>query len=247
MAVQPKLQLLVAEIRTFFKANADAKIVEKYSRYFRDGYDAYGIPVALFLKKKDEWLRASEHAGLKGALDLADILFASPKYEEGALAIQFVSHFRGELKSATFKRVGGWLDSYVHNWAHCDVLCSEIVSHCLVDGIVTTKHLDPWLRAKARFKRRAGPVSLIALVKADREVVPLLDFVRPLMLDAERVVQQGLGWFLREAWKKNPKAVESFLMEWKDSAPRLIFQYATEKMPVAQRKRFAKAKAAPTI
>ena len=55
------------------------------------------------------------------------------------------------------------------------------------------------------------------------------------MMDPERVVQQGLGWFLRETWKKHPKAVEAFLLEWKDRSPRLIFQYATEKMPATER------------
>ena len=62
------------------------------------------------------------------------------------------------------------------------------------------------------------------------------------MLDPERVVQQGLGWFLREAWKKTPAPVEAYLTGWKDTAPRLIFQYATEKMSAADRARFRRAK-----
>jgi 3-methyladenine DNA glycosylase AlkD len=64
------------------------------------------------------------------------------------------------------------------------------------------------------------------------------------MEDKERVVQQGVGWFLREAWKRDPAPVEIFLMEWKDTAPRLIFQYATEKMTAAQKKRYRKSAAA---
>ena len=42
-----------------------------------------------------------------------------------------------------------------------------------------------------------------------------------MMLDEERVVHQGLGWFLREAWKRDPEGVEPFLLEFKDSAARL--------------------------
>ncbi|MBM3746002.1 MAG: DNA alkylation repair protein, partial [Acidobacteria bacterium] len=72
---------------------------------------------------------------------------------------------------------------------------------------------------------------------------PLLEFLRPLMRDAEKVVQQGLGWFLREAWKKQPEPVEAFLLEFKDTAPRIIFQYATEKMTAARKERFRRAKA----
>jgi 3-methyladenine DNA glycosylase AlkD len=62
------------------------------------------------------------------------------------------------------------------------------------------------------------------------------------MLDPDRVVHLGVGWFLREAWKVNPEPVEAFLLEWKDRAPRLIYQYATEKMTAAQKARFKKGK-----
>jgi 3-methyladenine DNA glycosylase AlkD len=83
---------------------------------------------------------------------------------------------------------------------------------------------------------------MLGLLKVREDFGPLLEFIRPMMLDPERVVHQGLGWFLREAWKKQPKPVEAFLLEWKDTAPRLIFQYATEKMTAAARARFRREK-----
>jgi len=54
-------------------------------------------------------------------------------------------------------------------------------------------------------------------------------------------VHQGVGWFLREAWKIRPKETESFLLKYKDTSPRLIFQYATEKMTPKQKLRFRRA------
>jgi 3-methyladenine DNA glycosylase AlkD len=83
---------------------------------------------------------------------------------------------------------------------------------------------------------------MLGLLKAAPAIAPLLEFLRPMMMDPERVVDQGLGWFLREAWKREPKPVEAFLKEWKDRSPRLIFQYATEKMTPAGRARFRAAK-----
>jgi 3-methyladenine DNA glycosylase AlkD len=84
---------------------------------------------------------------------------------------------------------------------------------------------------------------MINLVKCGRPVEPLLEFVTPLMMDEERVVHQGVGWFLREAWKRQPEPVERLLFEWKDRAARLIFQYATEKMSAQQKERFRRAPA----
>jgi len=60
----------------------------------------------------------------------------------------------------------------------------------------------------------------------------------------ERVVHQGMGWFLREAWKRDPAPVEAFLTAWKDTAPRLIFQYAAEKMTAGQKARYRRRAAA---
>jgi 3-methyladenine DNA glycosylase AlkD len=62
------------------------------------------------------------------------------------------------------------------------------------------------------------------------------------MTDPEREVHQGTGWFLREAWKRKPEETEIFLLKWKDTAPRLIFQYATEKMTAEGKGRFRRHK-----
>lgn len=57
---------------------------------------------------------------------------------------------------------------------------------------------------------------MIKALKTDIPHAALLDFINPMMMDEEKVVHQGLGWFLREVWKKSPEQVESFLLKWKD-------------------------------
>ncbi len=70
----------------------------------------------------------------------------------------------------------------------------------------------------------------------------MFSFIECLITDPEREVHQETGWFLREAWKRNPAITEDFLMKWKDTAPRLIIQYATEKMPREHKLKFKKLK-----
>ena len=72
--------------------------------------------------------------------------------------------------------------------------------------------------------------------------MPAILFVEKLMTDPEREVHQGMGWFLREAWKINSAEVEPFLLKYKDSAPRLIIQYACEKMTAENKQRFRRTK-----
>jgi 3-methyladenine DNA glycosylase AlkD len=83
---------------------------------------------------------------------------------------------------------------------------------------------------------------LIDYLVHTRDYKKLLALIQPLMSDKERVVHQGAGWFLREAWKRQPKPVEDFLFRHKDTAARLIFQYATEKMTPEQKSRYRKSR-----
>ena len=66
--------------------------------------------------------------------------------------------------------------------------------------------------------------------------------IEPLMTDDEKFVQKGLGWFLREAWKKHPLETEDFMLKWKDRCGRIIIQYATEKMDRENKERFRRAR-----
>ncbi len=81
---------------------------------------------------------------------------------------------------------------------------------------------------------------MLGLLKTAKNFKSLFDFIEPLMTDDQKKVQQGLGWFLREAWKIKKNETESFLLKWKNEAPRTIYQYATAKMTAAQKKRFKK-------
>ena len=97
-------------------------------------------------------------------------------------------------------------------------------------------------RSALALARRSVAVPLIKLLKSTDNYTPFFELITPLMMDSERVVHQGLGWFLREAWKKQPVQTEHFLLLWKDRAARLIFQYATERMSKEERLRFRRSK-----
>jgi 3-methyladenine DNA glycosylase AlkD len=230
---------LATEIRAFCSAHGDPDVVARYARYFREGYDAFGLPRDVYEKQRETWLqRYGQELGLAGFLELGDYLIKTGKYEEASYAISFLIPFKKEWTRATFHHVGEWLDGGVCNWAHSDILCGELLSPCLATGLVKVSDMKEWRTAESRWKRRAVPVTLLAFKKDPQKIPGLLTFIRPMMMDEERVVHQGLGWFLREAWKVNPRAVEPFLMAWKNKSARLIFQYATEKMSPKQKARF---------
>lgn len=234
----------LSELDALCQRFADPVRAAKYQRYFVEGYDAYGVDIAdpAWVAARQAWFDAHRDLALRGFLDMGVELFATGKYEHGALAIWFVAQFRDRLGPRAIAGIGRWFDGGVRNWAHADVICGELIGPRLLEGAVRIATLSPWRNAPHKFKRRAVPVSLVTLVKATGRPAPLLTAVRPLLHDPEKVVQQGVGWFLREAWKKEPAPVERLLLQVKDTAPRLVFQYATEKMTPAARARYRRGR-----
>jgi 3-methyladenine DNA glycosylase AlkD len=240
-----KVSTLRREINEYCAAHADTTQAGRYARYFTEGYDAWGLmgnKHALWTEMEPEWIERYGGIGLRGFPKLGEMLFRDGKYEEGALAIRFVKHFREEIDAKALDGLAKWFAAGIANWAHTDVLCGEILAPLLEGGRIELDALASWREAQYKYQRRAVPVAMLGLLKTKTSARPLLEFLRPLMMDAEKVVQQGLGWFLRETWKKQPKPVEAFLLEWKDRAPRVIFQYATEKMTPDARARFRRAR-----
>ncbi len=233
---------LLGEIRKFCKENADDKIVKKYAKYFVEGYDPYGIDPKILSPQRELWLnKYKDELGFEGFLKLGDLLVKSGKYEETFITLFFVKAFTDQFNPKTLDRFGKWLKSDIKNWAHTDSLCGDILPQFILKNIVSLDAFSNWRKSDSKWQRRAVPVTMIKLLKTKKPVKLLLDFIDPMMLDKEKVVHQGLGWFLREVWKLYPKSVEAFLLKWKDKCARLIIQYATEKMLANEKIRFRKS------
>lgn len=236
------IQKFYKEIITFCEKNADPKLVQKYSRYFKEGYDAYGVDSKILDAQYNKWFELyGKEITFEEAKKLGDMLYASGKYENTGLAMRFFREFKDEYKKKDIDVIKKWLDKYATNWANTDVLSWEIMKIFLVNGIIKYSTLDKWRTSKSIWTRRAVPVSLIKIL-AQEKIKSLIDFISPLVEDTERPVHQGVGWFLREAWKKEPKPVEAFLMKMKDTAPRTIIQYATEKMNETEKAKYKAVK-----
>jgi len=247
MASKKKLRSIASEFRAFCKANADEQRAQRYDRYFTEGYDAWGIPKEIWEQKKAELIELySEELSLDDVLELGDLLMRSGKYEEASFSILLAQAYNDVFTPEAFQGAGEWLETGIRNWAHTDILCGYVLSDAIERKIVKLEDMAAWRESGSKWKRRAVPVTMVDLVKKARSVRPMLRFVNPMMMDDDRFVQQGIGWFLREAWKRQPEPVESLLLKYKDTAPRKIYQYATEKMAKEERAKYRRArKSAP--
>jgi len=240
-----RIMMTPAEIFTnledFGNQNANPAIVAKYARYFKDGYDAYG------LNQEQVAAKVKELLSLPGitqelVLETSLLLVKSPRYEMTVIAIRLVQGFNKEWTIAAFNTVGKWFSVGITNWAQTDYICGELMNLFFRKKLIDLHSIDSWRSASNKFQRRAAVVSLIKPMKLSSDFTAYFEFIEPMMHDPEREVHQGLGWFLRETWKKQPAVAEAFLLKYIETAPRLIFQYACEKMTPQGKELFRRSK-----
>ncbi len=236
---------LLNNIQDFGIANANPELVVKYARYFKEGYDAFGLNHVQVKEKVDEIL-ALPGMTHELILETSLLLVKSPKYELPAVAIQLLLGVKKSWSAATFNTVEKWFSIGITNWAHTDYICGELMNLFFKKNIIEITTIEHWRTATNKFQRRAAVVSLIKPMKLSSDFDPYYEFIAPMMHDPAREVHQGLGWFLRETWKKQPEPTEVFLLRYKNTSPRLIFQYATEKMTPDRKAWFKKDAATPS-
>jgi 3-methyladenine DNA glycosylase AlkD len=232
---------LIQEIQSYCIANADAERLQKSQRFFKEEFVGHGLTAPQQYEKVKS-LQKEYEIDLPEVLEAAPILMKGGMYEEISIILLLLDGLWKKFTPETFQSIASWFSFSITNWAHADVLGMFILPKFLDKKILEMSDFAPWLDSPHKFQRRCVPVTLIKHMKKTREVMPSILFVEQLMGDPEREVHQGMGWFLREAWKINAAEVESFLLKYKDSAPRLIIQYACEKMTPENKLRFKRSK-----
>lgn len=124
---------VIKEVRTFYKAYSDPDLVKKYSRFFVEGYDAYGVNQNVIESQRLIWFdKFRARLGFNEFLQLGDLLVAGGKYEEVFLGFWFIRQFEQEFTKDTFIRLSSWLENGICNWAQTDVFSGDIVSSFLL-------------------------------------------------------------------------------------------------------------------
>lgn len=169
--------------------------------------------------------------------DVIDSLLKTGVYEDGYCGLmiaEYVKTFQDEKAISHYEK---WLEKYVHNWAWDDQLCCCVIGPYWNHFPEKVKATKKWIRSSNRWVARAAVVSLIPVVRQKRELNLLFDHVCYLKKTDDDLLHKAMGWTLREAWKKEPKKVEAFLLKEK-GLPRTTVRYAIERLPENKRKRF---------
>ena len=232
------------QIQAFYKKHADPKIIEKYSRFFRDGYDPYGVDPKILSPQLDVW-----YEEVKGDFKISDykklfgMLLESGKEEEFSVVIRFLRHMEKLHSKSLFNNIKGWVAKYFRNWAQIDSLSASVLSPMLLNKVISHQDILAWHTHESKWVRRCVPVSTIYVFYKDHKLAPVKKVADLLVNDPIREVGQGVGWMLRDAWKVYPGEIEKLLLKYVKTGNRTAYQYACEKMDKAYRKKFRRPRA----
>lgn len=229
---------LLEEIRFAFDRAADPGRAEGAERFFKDQPIVMrGVGARDIHRVARDFYPCVKKLSLAGRDRLCTALWASGRHEEGALVCYLYRRFAKRCGVREFALFTRWLDRYVHNWAHCDGLALWLLGASIANEAALVDKLDAWTRSKNRWKRRAAAVALVYSAKRGEHTRGILRIARPLIEDADDMVQKGVGWLLKETYPERPKEVVRFLVANRERTTRLVLRYAAEKMPAADRAR----------
>ena len=134
-----------------------------------------------------------------------------------------------------------WVDLYlkkidrVNNWDLVDSSAHIILGQWLED-----KDRSLLYRLAAENNLWENRIAVIATFHFIRkgDVIDILKLAELLLTHKHDLMHKAIGWMLREAWKKEPKKVEAFILKHVQEMPRTMLRYSIEKFEEEKRKMF---------
>jgi 3-methyladenine DNA glycosylase AlkD len=185
-------------IREELVAHSEPWKLPVMQRFFKDPIDAYCTYTVHVrnLAKKHGGEFASWNEKDRTALTRA--LWASGKFEEGAVAIQLYARIRRKCDYCEWRIFTRWLEKYIRNWAHCDALCADVLGPMLIAHPEWAGELKGWTKAAAVYKRRAALVAPLKGIRKGMFRTEAEELAALLSGDREDIVKKGLVWLRKE-------------------------------------------------
>lgn len=222
---------MIENILKDIEAKKNKKKDEILSKFFKTGKGQYGegdifwgltVPVSRKIAMKYKDLSVSE----------INLLLKHKVHEVRLIGLMIlVWKYKHSSKKEQEKIVKFYLKNtkYINNWDLVDLSSHYILGDYLINQKEKTILLK-LAKSKNLWEQRIAIVSTYALIRKGE-----LDFtfkISKMFLGHDHdLIHKASGWMLREAGKKDEKALKKFLDENISKMPRTMLRYAIEKFP----------------
>ena len=216
---------IMAKIRDASDPEKEAQL----RRYFREPIETHGLT-----SQQSKDIASKYYPEVKGdlekAISLTGELMSRRNLSYSAVALRMLERFSRQLEPSHFPVFDGWVE-HLTNWASTDHLCTKIIAEAVKKDPGLVERLLEWTGSDNRWRRRAAAVSLVPLARRGERLGDVFRVADRLMTDGDDMAQKGVGWMLKEASKRHPEEVRTYLLRWREESPALILRYASEKLP----------------
>lgn len=220
----------INELQTF-QSEAELK---KYDRYFpaaRRGNDKF-----LGVRMGQVFILAKKYIDMP--LDEVEKLLESPYHEVRVGAVSIMD-YQAANKRTSPERLKELFDLYIrrhdriNTWDLVDRSGFRVVGEYLADkprDILYTLAASPHMA-----ERRTAIISTGQLALKHAETDDLFKIATILLHDQDDLIHKAVGWMLRVAGEVDRKKLLAFLDTHATSMPSVMFSYAIEKLPAAEK------------
>jgi len=126
---------------------------------------------------------------------------------------------------------------WINNWDIIDLSARDIIGGWLLDKPEKRKILYTLARSKSIWERRIAIIATCAFFQKN-DFKDTFAISEILLHDAHDLIHKAVGWMLREAGKRDEKALIDFLAKHYKVMPRTMLRYAIEKFSAVRRTRY---------
>lgn len=171
-------------------------------------------------------------------LELEEIskLLASSIHEHRATGLMIlVEQFKAAGEETKKKLLKYYLSksAAVNNWDLVDMTAANIVGAWLVIS-KDFDLLDKLAASKNMWQRRIAMVATWALIR-EKKLEHTFRLAEKFLMESHDLMHKAVGWMLREAGKRDEKALRKFLDRHVTKMPRTMLRYAIEKFAASDR------------
>lgn len=227
----------IKEIRHDLQLHVNPEKAAFFPRFFKTGKGEYGEGDRFMgIVVPDQRAIAKKHFASTDA-DTIKVLLDGKFHEERLTGLFILC-----LKFNQSKKIGDekqWFDLYnekierVNNWDLVDSSAHIIIGQYLEKR--DRKLLYTFAKSKSLWKNRIAVISTFHFIRKN-DFKDILELAGMMLQHPHDLMHKAIGWMLREAWKRDPLAIEEFLDEHATVMPRTMLRYAIEKMDEKKRK-----------
>jgi 3-methyladenine DNA glycosylase AlkD len=232
---------LIAQLGGALEAAASAPAALSLQRFFTEPVAALGLSNEQVRTTASKVVAQQPSLGAGDWLEIAGHFARSHAYHEhfilaSSLAAIVARTVDDDLPFLALMQA--WLEQDASNWAQCDDLCIKPLHVYLQGKPHRINEIFAWGASGGAWCRRASNVALVKLVGRSQhcDLAQVLANCERLLTDQDPYVQKGIGWMLKVAVQRAPKAVLPFLEQHVSVMERSTLRYAIEKLPQATRR-----------